>query len=245
MCLWGHRAVCCLGALTVFTLLLFVCVVLPCVWPAGCSCNVYNGLRYPAILWLPGLCLFHLGHHPVHGSHQRRVQICKTLMTVAILSIFLSSLRLIMKLKGLKLRVCACACACACLDSVSARDSADCYVNATGPKRPVEPAGPRPLCTADHGHCMGKTLTEGFCKTPLDNLVPEITTCIYTHRSEEKGRSFCHFAKSLSFPSTGVPRGAAATLLPAFLAALGLLPDPGDDLCPRWDMLVCFRCNRG
>lgn len=57
----------------------FGILVLPCMWPAWHSCPVYNGLRYPTILWLPGVSLFHLGHHPVHGSHQGHFQICKKL----------------------------------------------------------------------------------------------------------------------------------------------------------------------
>lgn len=72
-----------------FCLLLFL--VLPCMWPARCSRNVYNGLRYPTILWLPGVSLFHLGHHPVYGSYQRHLQICKTPTTAYISIILLSN----------------------------------------------------------------------------------------------------------------------------------------------------------
>lgn len=59
-----------------------------------------------------------------------------------------------------------------CVDSVYARGSADCHVNATGPQRPVEPAGPHPLCTADYGHYMGKIL-KGFCKSLSDKDVAD------------------------------------------------------------------------
>lgn len=45
---------------------------------------------------------------------------------------------------------------CVCADSVYARSSADSHVNAAGPQRSVEPAGPRPLCHTVHGHCLGK-----------------------------------------------------------------------------------------
>lgn len=48
---------------------------------------------------------------------------------------------------------------CVCADSVHARGSADSHVNAAGPQRSVELAGPRPLCHTVHGHCLGKTNT--------------------------------------------------------------------------------------
>lgn len=43
-----------------------------------------------------------------------------------------------------------------CVESVYARGSAHSHVNATGPQRPVEPAGPHPLCHPDYGHHLGK-----------------------------------------------------------------------------------------
>lgn len=53
------------------------------------------------------------------------------------------------------------------------------------------------------------------------------------------------FAESSSLLSTGVPRGAATTLLPAFLETLGPLPDPWGTLCPDWSMFVHFCRDRG
>lgn len=88
----------------------------------------------------------------MHGSHQKRIQICKMLIPASSFILLTHSAKDWYVLKG-----------CVgftrpfvCVDSVHARDSADSHVNATGPHGPVEPAGPHPLCHTDHGHCLGK-----------------------------------------------------------------------------------------
>lgn len=60
-------------------------LVLSCMRPARRSCAVYNGLRHPTILWLPGVSLFHMGHHSVYGSYQRHVQICKATAYISLI----------------------------------------------------------------------------------------------------------------------------------------------------------------
>lgn len=65
-----------------------------------------------------------------------------------------------------------------CLDSVYARGFADCYVNATGPQRPVEPARPHPLCTAVHGHSMGKMSLKEFCKEYVADFYLDKDKCL-------------------------------------------------------------------
>lgn len=60
-------------------------LVLSCMRPTRRSCTVYNGVRHPTILWLPGVSLFRMGHHSVYGSYRRHVQICKATAYISLI----------------------------------------------------------------------------------------------------------------------------------------------------------------
>lgn len=125
---------------------------------------------------------------------------------------------------------------CVFVDFVHARGSADSHVNAAGSQRPVEPVGPHPLFHTSHGCFLGKrwtTFLQAVTQARKVQVILKIDLLLLT------------FGVSCSLLFTGVPRGAATTLLPTFMETMGPLPNPRGALRSDRRVFVHFRRDRG